>query len=230
MADAFTFKIEGLDELTKRFQEAPGIVEPILQQAVSKSAAVLASHTDSSTVPWKTGTLARSFNPADIGRLYARWFPRVDYAQHVQYGTRAHEITPKNGKALFWRGARHPVKKVNHPGTRPYRYMEKILDQSTSQLNELFKNATDVIAKVMAGNSAPPAAAGPTSGFAIGGGAGVKGSSSRLSRAISKVSPSIGARFDHLTYRPFKGAPRGYQLRLGKKFPRLFKRWNIDNM
>jgi phage gpG-like protein len=27
-------------------------------------------------------------------------------------------IRPKKGKALYWPGARHPVKKVNHPGSR----------------------------------------------------------------------------------------------------------------
>lgn len=27
-----------------------------------------------------------------------------------------HVIRPRNAKALFWPGARHPVKKVNHPG------------------------------------------------------------------------------------------------------------------
>lgn len=41
-----------------------------------------------------------------------------DYASDVHYGTRAHVILPKNKKALFWPGGRHPVKKVQHPGTK----------------------------------------------------------------------------------------------------------------
>jgi hypothetical protein len=42
----------------------------------------------------------------------------VKYAADVEFGTRPHKIVPKNKKALFWRGARHPVKSVNHPGSR----------------------------------------------------------------------------------------------------------------
>lgn len=30
------------------------------------------------------------------------------------------EIRPRNKKALFWPGARHPVARVQHPGSRPY--------------------------------------------------------------------------------------------------------------
>ena len=33
-------------------------------------------------------------------------------------GTRAHVIRAKKKKALWWEGARHPVKQVNHPGTK----------------------------------------------------------------------------------------------------------------
>jgi hypothetical protein len=30
------------------------------------------------------------------------------------------EIRPKRKKALYWPGARHPVARVQHPGSRPY--------------------------------------------------------------------------------------------------------------
>jgi hypothetical protein len=30
------------------------------------------------------------------------------------------EIRPRHKKALFWPGARHPVARVQHPGSRPY--------------------------------------------------------------------------------------------------------------
>ena len=44
------------------------------------------------------------------------------YAAAHQFGTRPYVITPKTAKALFWPGARHPVRKVNHPGlpARPF--------------------------------------------------------------------------------------------------------------
>lgn len=35
----------------------------------------------------------------------------------LEFGSRPHIIEAKNGKALFWAGAEHPVRRVHHPGT-----------------------------------------------------------------------------------------------------------------
>ncbi|MET0416058.1 MAG: hypothetical protein ABW022_08560 [Actinoplanes sp.] len=35
----------------------------------------------------------------------------------LEHGTRPHVIEPKDKQALHWPGARHPVARVNHPGT-----------------------------------------------------------------------------------------------------------------
>lgn len=40
-------------------------------------------------------------------------------------GTKAHTIVPKRKRALFWPGARHPVKVVRHPGTKAMHYTDK---------------------------------------------------------------------------------------------------------
>ena len=32
-------------------------------------------------------------------------------------------IKPKNKRALYWKGAAHPVKKVNHPGSKAKPYL-----------------------------------------------------------------------------------------------------------
>lgn len=44
---------------------------------------------------------------------------------------------------------------------------------------------------------------------------------------LKKISPKLTAEIDHLTYRPFKGAPTGWQLRLGKKLG--IKKWEIGD-
>jgi len=36
----------------------------------------------------------------------------------VEYGTEPHIIRPRTKQALWWPGARHPVKMVRHPGTQ----------------------------------------------------------------------------------------------------------------
>ena len=42
----------------------------------------------------------------------------VKYARLVEEGTRPHIIRPKNKKALYWEGARRPVRSVRHPGSK----------------------------------------------------------------------------------------------------------------
>lgn len=138
----FEVKIEGLAELTKRYAQAPEKVEPILQEGVSKSAAILASHTTPDTTPWKSGALARSFDPAEIGRLYARWFPRIEYARAVQYG-----LPPSPGRYVPAIGKR--LKNGSNigmwPGFKGRHYMEKIRATSQEEINELFRNAIKVV-------------------------------------------------------------------------------------
>lgn len=86
---------------------------------------------------------ARELCPVDTGRLRSSLVWRaegggrttgvvigtnVDYAAAVEYGTAPHVILPKNKKALYWPGARHPVARVNHPGTRPRPFMRPALE------------------------------------------------------------------------------------------------------
>lgn len=81
---------------------------------------------------------ARRRAPVDTGRLRSSIVHRVsggsssvdvavgtnvNYAEDVENGTPPHVILPKNGKALYWPGARHPVARVNHPGTRAQPFM-----------------------------------------------------------------------------------------------------------
>ncbi len=47
----------------------------------------------------------------------------------IRGGTKAHGIAPRNKKALYWPGARHPVAYVNHPGTAPNPFMTRAYRQ-----------------------------------------------------------------------------------------------------
>lgn len=61
----------------------------------------------------------------------------VKYGAFLEEGTPPHVIRPKNKKALYWKGAAHPVKKVNHPGTKAYPILE---DTIRSNKNRLIKD------------------------------------------------------------------------------------------
>lgn len=52
----------------------------------------------------------------------------VKYAKIIEEGSRPHVIRAKNKKYLYWNGASHPVKQVNHPGTKAYPFLKPALD------------------------------------------------------------------------------------------------------
>lgn len=151
VGNTFQVKIEGLDEIVKLYNKAPEIVHPVLEEAIKRSTAVLAENTDQTTVPFVRGDLIRSFKPVDLSTvkyLYARWFPRVDYAKAVQFGrpsspgryVPAIKARLVNGKNIgMW------------PGFPGRHYMEKIRSASTGGINEVFRNAIKVVVEKMSG-------------------------------------------------------------------------------
>ena len=66
----------------------------------------------------KTGHLRRGIT-TDIGNMEVTVHTsNIKYARGVEEGTRPHTIRAKNKKALYWKGAKHPVKSVRHPGSK----------------------------------------------------------------------------------------------------------------
>lgn len=53
----------------------------------------------------------------------------VDYALFVHEGTRPHVIEARDAQALYWKGAAHPVVRVNHPGTRAVPFLLNALQE-----------------------------------------------------------------------------------------------------
>jgi hypothetical protein len=72
-----------------------------------------------SSIAWRLGE--------DGLGLYAEIGSAVKYAGYLERGTRPHVIRPRQKKALFWKGAEHPVRLVHHPGTRPYHVLKRAL-------------------------------------------------------------------------------------------------------
>jgi hypothetical protein len=145
----FLIRLNNIDQLISAFRQAPSIVPPIVQRALLASQAVLAKYTTRDTVPFITGFLLQSFSAyLEPGILH--WYPTASYARFVEFGTAPHVIEPKNGRALYWPGAQHPVARVNHPGTRANPYMERIIAAATPDINATFNAALQQIAKAIA--------------------------------------------------------------------------------
>lgn len=77
-------------------------------------------------VPVKQGTLRRSITSrVEQGGDRGVIGTNLKYAEAVHEGTRPHRIAPIRKKALMWKGAKHPVRAVNHPGTKPNKFLER---------------------------------------------------------------------------------------------------------
>ncbi|AVH60006.1 MULTISPECIES: HK97 gp10 family phage protein [Streptomyces] len=107
MSAAFTLTVntawpEEVDHASSRFLES----------------VALGIETDAKRLAAVDTGLMRSRIYREVNDLTARIGVRdVEYWMTVEFGSGPHVITPVNRKALYWPGARHPVARVNHPGT-----------------------------------------------------------------------------------------------------------------
>ena len=86
-----------------------------------------------------TGHLRRGIS-IDIKALEATIHTSsIKYAPGVEFGTKSHIIRPKNKKALYWKGDKHPVKQVNHPGSKAKPYLIPAFNQEKDQFLEKLK-------------------------------------------------------------------------------------------
>ena len=68
----------------------------------------------------------------------------VPEAAFVKYGTPPHPIDPIDPSGyLFWEGAAHPVKHVNHPGTAPQDYPAEVQDDIDARVDEAISTAVE---------------------------------------------------------------------------------------
>jgi len=127
MAD-YGVEIKGLDEALARMKEFPQITEKYMQKAVETGVAEAHKNAEQPLVPQRTRNLIKSFGQGiTIGRLFGAVGPRTNYAIYVHEGTE-HIKTPN-------------------------KFMEKIADRSQAAINGYFREALDLIAKVIAKSS-----------------------------------------------------------------------------
>jgi len=90
--------------------------------------------------PRKTGNLAASTRKeihgmgghVYVSNSQAKYFdPVVDGIK------RAYVITPKNGQALFWPGASHPVKSVKIPARKGNEYLDKAFNKMLPEVDQI---------------------------------------------------------------------------------------------
>ena len=141
--------VEGIDKLKDVFKKAPEKAERAIRRAIQKSTMLI----------WgKAKENIDKMTESHTGFLKTRWEvkmttfkstlrPLVFYAPYVHEGTKAHIILPVIKKALFWKGARHPVKVVHHPGTKARPFLLRAVEDSVDKIKKFFKEELEAIFK-----------------------------------------------------------------------------------
>ena len=133
------------DELNKFSVEIPKLYEKneaLVRQTVKNSAFNIQREAMSNLTKNKsvdTGHLRRGIS-TDIKGLGATIHTsNIKYAPGVEYGTKAHIIRAKNKRFLYWEGAKHPIKQVNHPGSKAKPFLIPAFNQEKDQFLEKLK-------------------------------------------------------------------------------------------
>ena len=131
-----------LNKFSVILRELPDEIKNDVRKVVKNSAFNIERNAKSSASV-KTGHLKRSIS-TKMGDMEATIHTsNLKYAPMVEFGTRPHIIKAKNKKALYWKGASHPVKQVSHPGSKAKPYLipafEKEKDQFLEKLKEVIR-------------------------------------------------------------------------------------------
>lgn len=84
-------------------------------------------------IPRRTGNLYKSITAQVISDTEAVVGTNVLYARAVHDGLPPRIIKPAKKKALYWKGAAHPVRQVNHPGIKPNPYLARAAERFTRE-------------------------------------------------------------------------------------------------
>ncbi|GAH65426.1 unnamed protein product [marine sediment metagenome] len=141
-------QIKGLKELQVAFRKSPMLVGKEIQKAIATAVMIIHRNAKMET-PTKSGTLRRGIK-SRIAPFRGMIESTVAYGVYVHEGTSAHLIRAVNKRALYWKGARHPVKSVQHPGTKANPFMKRGAEKSEGQVQAIFQKAVNNITRKLA--------------------------------------------------------------------------------
>ena len=122
--------VKGLDQLQKFLDQLPAKVEQNVMRGALRAGANVVKPAAQAGINNVSGDLARSLRVsvrAKRGTVTAAVKTDLFYAKFVEYGTRPHWITSRDGKALSI-GGLFFTNAVQHPGTSPHPFLRPALD------------------------------------------------------------------------------------------------------
>jgi HK97 gp10 family phage protein len=151
---AFNLKIDGIDEFRKDLKESIPFLQSEVKKAMVSSVNVVKNEAQT-LAPFKTGTLRRSIftdiKESGFRGVVAQDTNIASYGPAIEFGTAPHEITPVNKKALFWKGALNPYRKIMHPGSKASPFMSPALENNVQRIQKFFEDALLNVVLRMAG-------------------------------------------------------------------------------
>lgn len=88
-------------------------------------------------IPFLTGDLRKSIKAQIIRQGVASVGSNLSYARAVHDGRGPITIRPKNKKALYWKGAKRPVKVVNQPARKGRPFLKNAMLEMVKDLSFL---------------------------------------------------------------------------------------------
>jgi HK97 gp10 family phage protein len=126
-----------LTQLRDRLNNAKTKINQAVMSDMDKAAEQV-KHQMREVVPVDTGTLRDSIAVVKDGSRYHIGPVGVEYAAHVEYGTRPHVIMARNGGVLAFQvgGESRYAKSVKHPGTKPHPYIRPAREWAIEHLSK----------------------------------------------------------------------------------------------
>lgn len=142
-------EIKNLAEIKRAFKAAPARMTKNLNIAIRQTVLFIRAGSVRNA-PVRTGNLRGSAYQS-FGVLKGEIGFKAKYALFVHDGTSPYTITPRSAKALYWKGASHPVRRVKHPGIKANPFLKRAIEDGQPQIDKFFEKAVqdtlDTVAK-----------------------------------------------------------------------------------
>lgn len=151
----YTLKVKGLDELRQAVKKSPDTTYKELSKAITTSVNFIRPIMRGEMPVGKTRKLSGNVQAQTDG-LTGSVGPNLDitpYAVWVHRGTGLYgpfksRIVPVRKKALYWPGARHPVKSTAGQVANPF--VERTYNQIKNPVEQIFEKSVQRIVKSLA--------------------------------------------------------------------------------
>jgi hypothetical protein len=156
-----SMRIEGLDSFVKSMDERALKLVVNISRTLTNEAKFIETETKELSPQGPTGNLKELIHTTtprvDASAVTVTVQGGTDYTPYQEYGTGPkgaasnylpasaysgpYKITPNGKKALFWKGAAHPVKSVVHYGIRARKFFKNSLEKRIDKAREAIAKA-----------------------------------------------------------------------------------------